>query len=131
MNFLAIETSTNISSVSLFVNSALKHTMQEETREHSKYLPVFVNKLLNENNISIDYIALSIGPGSFTGLKVGASFSKGLANVLDIPIIPINTFDGMKYNIKSNKKFYIAIHSHKQYVFTCLYNDKVKNSDSK
>ena len=46
MNFLAIETSTNICSVSLFINSELKNILYEETNEHSKCLPVFVKKIL-------------------------------------------------------------------------------------
>ena len=131
MNFIAIETSTNICSVSLFINSELKDIMQEETREHSKSLPIFVSKLLNKKDLKLDYIALSIGPGSFTGLKVGTSFSKGLAAALSIPIIPINTFDGMKYDIKDRKIFYIATHSHRQYAFTHLYSNKVENSNFK
>ena len=129
MNFLSIETSTNICSVSLFQDSKLKNKLEDKTREHSKILPVYAHKLLNQ--ISIDYIALSIGPGSFSGLKIGTAFSKGLANALNIPIIPISTFDGMKYNISDTVNFYIFIHSHRNYIFTSLYNQNNKISDSK
>ena len=123
MNFIAIENSTNICSVGLFVNSRLIKLLEEKTIEHSKCLPLFVDKLLKENKMNIDYITLSIGPGSFTALKVGSSFTKGLATALKVPIIPIDTFDGMKYNIKSSDKYYIAIYSHKNYAFSCLYDD--------
>ena len=123
MNFIAIENSTNICSVGLFVNSSLVKLLEERTLEHSKCLPSFVEKLLKENKVNIDYIALSIGPGSFTALKVGSSFAKGLAAALKVPIIPIETFDGMKYSIKSSSKYYIAIYSHKNYAFSCLYNN--------
>ena len=129
MNFLSIETSTNICSVSLFLNSILENKLENKTQEHSKILPVYAQKLLNK--ISIDYIALSIGPGSFSSLKIGTAFSKGLANALNIPIIPISTFDGMKCNISDKENFYIFIYSHRDYIFTSLYNQSNKISDSK
>lgn len=123
MNFIAIENSTNICSVGLFVNSRLVELLEEKTLEHSKCLPLFVEQLLKKNKVSLDYIALSIGPGSFTALKVGSSFTKGLAAALKVPIIPIETFDGMRYSIKSSDKYYIAIYSHKNYAFSCLYDN--------
>ena len=123
MNFIAIENSTNICSVGLFVNSRLVELLEEKTLEHSKCLPLFVEKILKENKVNIDYVALSIGPGSFTALKIGSSFAKGLAAALKVPIVPIETFDGMRYSIKSSDKYYIAIYSHKNYAFSCLYNN--------
>ena len=130
MNFIAIETSTNICSVSLFVNSQLKNILYQETKEHSKYLPVFVKKMLI-NNLNLDYIALSVGPGSFTGLKIATSFSKGLAAALQIPIIPINTFDGLRYGIKNIDNYYIAVYSHRNYAFSCLYNNELEATNYK
>ena len=130
MNFIAIETSTNICSVSLFVNSQLKNILYQETKEHSKYLPIFVKKMLI-NNLNLDYIALSIGPGSFTGLKIATSFSKGLAAALQIPIIPINTFDGIRCHIENIECYYIAIYSHMNYAFSCLYNNELESTNYK
>jgi len=129
MNFIAIETSTNICSVSLFENSKLKSKLEDKTREHSKILPVYVNKLVNK--VSLDYIALSIGPGSFSSLKIGTSFSKGLANALNIPIVPIPTFDGMKSNINYKGTFCIFIYSHQDYIFSNLYNQSNNISNYK
>ena len=119
MNFLSIETSTDICSVSLFENSKIKDKIEKKTKEHTNVLPISCSKLLDK--ISIDYIALSIGPGSFSGLKIGTSFSKGLANSLKIPIVAISTFDGMKYNISHSDNFYVFIYSHRNYIFTSLY----------
>lgn len=131
MNFIAIDTSTNICSAALFNNSKLINVLEDVTFEHSKILPVFINELLKDSE-PLDYIALSIGPGSFTGLKVGSSFAKGLAAALKIPIIPINTFDGIKYTIQDLNTYYISIYSHRKYAFTCLYNNySEKNTDFK
>ncbi len=95
MNFLSIETSTDICSVSLFYNSKVKTLKKDGVKEHSKYLPIFTKRLISGIENEIKYIALSTGPGSFSGLKIGSSFSKGLANALNIPILPIETFDGI------------------------------------
>ena len=63
------------------------------SREHEKYLPNITNKVLNDANIrfkDIEAIAVTNGPGLMGSLLSGISFAKGLAQALDIPIIPIN-----------------------------------------
>ena len=128
MNLLSIDTSTDICSVSLFYESQIKTLEKEKVKEHSKYLPIFTKRLISGIENEIKYIALSTGPGSFSGLKIGSSFSKGLANALNIPILPIETFDGIKMNITDIDKYYIAIYSHKNFAFSSLYNNKLKKS---
>ncbi len=76
----------------------------------------------------IDFIALSIGPGSYSGIKTGCSFAKGLAYAIDKPIIPVDTFDGINLSIKNKNKYYIALYSHKDYAFYQLYNSGSKFS---
>lgn len=63
------------------------------SREHEKYLPNITNKVLNDANVrfkDIEAIAVTNGPGLMGSLLSGISFAKGLAQALDIPIIPIN-----------------------------------------
>ncbi len=63
------------------------------SREHEKYLPNITNKVLNDANMrfkDIEAIAVTNGPGLMGSLLSGISFAKGLAQALDIPIIPIN-----------------------------------------
>lgn len=122
MTFLAIDTSTSICSVSLFDNGQYKTLKKENVRDHSEYLPVFVNQLL-KNNVKLQFIALNIGPGSFTGLKIGSSFSKGLAKALNIPIIPVNNFDALKINIDF-ENYYLSIYSHRDFAFYTLITNR-------
>ena len=80
-------------------------------------MPFIVENVLNKTQSSfndIDGIAISIGPGSFTGLRVGLSYVKGLSLALDIPIIPISTFESMINIVKPNlgKVIQTIIHSH-------------------
>lgn len=92
---LNIETSTNVCSVSIGLNGktiALKQTF--EANSHSKILTVFIQDILKENNIDIkklDAVAVSKGPGSYTGLRIGVSAAKGIVYGLNIPLISINT----------------------------------------
>tara|TARA_B110000438_G_C15670396_1_gene587928 strand:- start:194 stop:787 length:594 start_codon:yes stop_codon:yes gene_type:complete len=121
MNYLSINTSTTICSVSFFYKSKLQSLNEIDVKEHSKFLPVMCKKLINDNINELDFIALAIGPGSYSSLKIGCSFSKGLAYSIDKPIIPIPTFEGLNNQINNEKKYYISLYSHRDYAFFQLY----------
>ncbi|MGD2033743.1 MAG: tRNA (adenosine(37)-N6)-threonylcarbamoyltransferase complex dimerization subunit type 1 TsaB [Bacteroidales bacterium] len=96
---LNIETATEICSVSLSQDDrviALKETDKEKS--HASVLSVFIHDLLKENGLegkSPDAIAVSMGPGSYTGLRIGVSVAKGLCYGFDIPLIPVPTLEAM------------------------------------
>ena len=75
----------------------------------------------------INYIATTIGPGTFTGCRVGLSFSQGLAYSLDIPIVPINTIDVLNNQISTDIIYAVAMHSHKDFV---IYKNINKEDES-
>ena len=103
---LSIETSTNICSVSLFKSNELLCLKEDTNREHSSLLAPFVQQIFNEVNFEInliDAIALSIGPGSYTGLRIGLSFTKGIAFSLNKPIIPVDTIESLKAKIQDKE----------------------------
>jgi len=124
--FLSINTATDICSVSFYDGEKFNTLSKDNTKEHSKYLPVFTKQLIGKYKDKLKYIALCIGPGSFAGLKIGSSFAKGLARSLEIPIVPIDSFDAFKLDINDDNKYYLAIYSHKNYAFSSLnnYSDK-------
>ena len=108
---LNIETSTEVCSVSLAENG--KTLYQKESTEglnHSKLLTVFIEDLFSENNFDInkiDAVAVSKGPGSYTGLRIGVSVAKGLCYGLDKPLIGIGSIEAMGYYVAQNAgKFY-------------------------
>ena len=123
MMFLSINTATHICSVSVYNENKFLTLAEGDTKEHSKYLTLFTKELIAPCKDKLKYIALCIGPGSFTGLKIGSSFAKGLANSLNIPIIPINIFDSFRSEIKNINKYYLAVYSHQDYAFSCFNND--------
>ena len=129
--FLSICTSSNICSVSLFNGTKTKSLEKNNVKDHSRYLATFSKKVLGEHYNKIDFIVVSIGPGSFAGIKSGVSFTKGLSLAIDKPIVPINNFDCMNQEIKYNGKYYICIYSHKDYVYMQLYDNNIKVKEPK
>ena len=125
---LSIETSTNICSVGLFKDNKLLFIKEDNNREHSSLLASFVDELFNKVNFKIneiDAIALSIGPGSYTGLRIGLSFAKGIAFSIGKPIIPVDTIESLTDEI-NHANYIIAIHAYSDYYFIQEYRDNIK-----
>ena len=128
---LAIETTTDICSVSLYQNEELLGIKENSLRKHSILLAPFVDEIFKNSNLkisSIDAIALSIGPGSYTGLRIGLSFAKGVAFSTNKPIIPINTIESLNYEI-DDLNYLVVIHAYKDYFFVQEYKEGKKNKD--
>ena len=96
---LHIETATDICSVVLADNGVvIAEKTSEPIRDHASSLAVFIDEILKENNIkptALKAIAVSKGPGSYTGLRIGVSTAKGLCYALNIPLIAIATTQSM------------------------------------
>ena len=92
---LCIDTTSDFCSVSLFENENLiENSNSKIERSHSKLLIKLIDDILNNNDIKIyeiDVFAISKGPGSYTGLRIGLSSIKGFCYALDKPFITINT----------------------------------------
>ncbi|MDD4636040.1 MAG: tRNA (adenosine(37)-N6)-threonylcarbamoyltransferase complex dimerization subunit type 1 TsaB [Bacteroidales bacterium] len=92
---LCIETATRPCSVALFVDGNPAFTKEElNGPSHASLLGDFVHEATiyaKENKLSIDAVAVSCGPGSYTGLRIGVALAKGICFGTDIPLIPIQT----------------------------------------
>ena len=92
---LSIETSTDVCSVALTSEGqVLDHSENYEGQTHATLLSQYVQQALQyarTREVPIDAIAVSIGPGSYTGLRIGLSEAKGLAFGLSVPLIGVNT----------------------------------------
>ena len=106
MNILSIETSTDWCGVALISEGKCINKIQERIpRGHSEYLPIYYEQIINKSkNLieKIDAISVSIGPGSFTGLRIGLGFAKGLAFAKNLPIIPVPTLEIISNSFKNN-----------------------------
>lgn len=76
-------------------------------KTHSQTLMPMIENMLNIIDLdinTIDYVAVSSGPGSFTGLRIGAATAKGIAHGINKPLVPVPTLDALAYNIFGTDK---------------------------
>ena len=96
---LCIETGTDICSVGIARDGELISLREsDEGRDHAKRVGVFVDELLRETGVlpdELDAVAVGMGPGSYTGLRIGVSFAKGLCYGLNIPLIAVGSLDAL------------------------------------
>jgi tRNA threonylcarbamoyladenosine biosynthesis protein TsaB len=99
---LLLETAAEICSVALCRDTALL-SMRTSTgaREHASVLAVFIDEILKENLLKagdLDAVAVSRGPGSYTGLRIGVATAKGLCYAAEKPLIAVDTLQSMALN---------------------------------
>ena len=105
MTILCIETSTAVCSAALSKDGqTIKQLINREGSNHARLLPTYIEALMEEVRtqcLTIDAVALSEGPGSYTGLRIGTSTAKGLCYGLNAPLIPIPTLEVLCEGFKS------------------------------
>ena len=96
---LCIETGTDICSVGIARDGEIVSMLEsDEGRDHARKVGVFVDEILRSTGISpedIDAVAVGKGPGSYTGLRIGVSFAKGLCYGLQKPLIAVGSLDAL------------------------------------
>ena len=127
-NIIAIESSSDICGASLFIEGELKDIVEVcEPRVHVEKLPVFVNNLVKRNEVKIhhlDGLAVSAGPGSYTGLRIGMSLIKGLAFSVELPVIMVPTLHALNNQIEEAEVHWIGLYSHRDVVFSQKFHGK-------
>jgi len=105
---ICIETSTTVCSVALSGNGkVLASRTIEDAYVHAEKLLPFISELILEAGIAlqdIDAVAVSSGPGSYTGLRIGVSAAKGLCFALDIPLISVPSLESLAQQAKDNRE---------------------------
>lgn len=101
MNILALDTSTEICSVAVWTDGAVVERV-ESGNQHSERILAMVDELLVETGLVLtrfDAIAFGRGPGSFTGLRIGAGVAQGLAFGADIPVTPVSSLAALAQGV--------------------------------
>ena len=126
MKILAIDSSGLVATVALLEDQNLiaEYTIHHK-KTHSQTLMPMLSEIKNMTELdlaSVDAIAVAKGPGSFTGLRIGAATAKGLAMGLDKPIIEVPTLDGLAYQMYGTNALVCPImDARRNQVYTGLY----------
>ena len=126
MLILGISTSSNIASVALSKDAeCIKELNINNNKTHSEKLLPLINELLSETNIKlqdINLIACDNGPGSFTGIRIGISTVKAIAESLNIPVIAVSSLEGLAYNIHDSECICSLIDARNNQVYCGLFD---------
>ena len=129
---LCLETSTTNCSVALSVDGQIKVIREENNQKfsHAEKLHVFIDEVLQEADIDkrqVNAVAISKGPGSYTGLRIGVSAAKGLCFALDIPLISTFTLEVLAQQVE-NKDCYIVpmLDARRMEVYSAVFNSEKK-----
>lgn len=127
MKILAISTSSNKLSVALLEDD---NVIQElnilNQKTHSENLMPFIQKLLETTGFSLDdinLIACDIGPGSFTGIRIGVSTVKALSEVKKIPVVGCSSLEGLAYNVTGYDYICSIIDARNNQVYAGIFNN--------
>lgn len=126
MNILAIDSSSLVASVAITIDDVLaaEYTVNFK-KTHSQTLLPMIDEIISMIQIdinTIDLIAISGGPGSFTGLRIGSATAKGLGLALDLPLVHVPTLGAMAYNLYATKMLICPImDARRDQVYTGIY----------
>ena len=133
---LNIETSTEVCSVALSLDGeVLDHHENYEGRTHATLLSAYIQdelKYVRSRDIKLDAVAVSVGPGSYTGLRIGLSEAKGIAFGLNVPLIGVNTLKLLttsamfKEFFDNDELFVPMIDARRMEVYTAVYNSALE-----
>ena len=129
---LNIETATKNCSVSLGKDGQLLDLIEYagEGYSHAEKLHVFIKEILEKNKLEtgrLSAIAVSKGPGSYTGLRIGVSAAKGLAFALDIPLISVGTLESLAHKINTRDAYIIPLlDARRMEVYSAVYDENYR-----
>lgn len=134
-NILLIETATRICSVGVASQQQMLSIREDKSTQysHSTQLTTFIQSVLKDAGLNfsdLDAVAVSMGPGSYTGLRIGVSAAKGICYGLDIPLIAVNSLYAIasvgKENIAAHHDYYIPmIDARRMEVYNAVYDNQL------
>lgn len=134
---LLLETATKACSVAIQKDGELKSLREDISGKysHSEKITIFIDEVMKESKMSfseLDAVAVSMGPGSYTGLRIGVSTSKGICYAAEKPLIAVDTLHAMALGLLNSKNQEICendllcpmIDARRMEVFCAFFNSK-------
>ena len=133
MKLIGIDSSGMTASVAILADDIVvaQYSVNHKKTHSQTLLPMLdeISRMTELDISTVDAIAITKGPGSFTGLRIGSATAKGLGFALDIPIVEVFTTDALAYNLYGTDKLVCPImDARREQVYTGLY-EFVKNDD--
>lgn len=128
MKILALDTSTHMASCAVIdENMVLGEYSLNQDFSHSEKLVPMIKEILDSLNLElsqIDLYGVSLGPGSFTGLRIGVATIKAFAHLFDKPVVGVSTMEALAFNLPYNKIVVPMIDARRDRVYTGIYSWK-------
>src|SRR5688500_5268359 len=112
---LALDTSTEACSCALFINGVIAEDFEYCPRQHAQKILPMIHSLMAKHELGfaqMDAIAFGRGPGSFTGLRIAAGVTQGIAFAAELPVIPVSTLAAIAMDVQQSMPA--------SYVLSCL-----------
>lgn len=136
MKILSMDTSSDVCSVALLEDDRIIDEIHNQSeKEHSQSLMPMIKELLERNNITldnIDLVASGIGPGSFTGIRIGIATVKAFSDAKNIKVVGVNSLEAQAYMVllkeeKENSKILSMIDARNENAYVAVYRYKNDN----
>ncbi|MBR1890910.1 MAG: tRNA (adenosine(37)-N6)-threonylcarbamoyltransferase complex dimerization subunit type 1 TsaB [Clostridia bacterium] len=125
MNYLAVDTSARHLTVALKIGDKIKTSYIENSgTEHSSQIMVEIENCfaaLNATPSDVDVFCAVVGPGSFTGIRIGVATVKGFADAFSKKVLGVTSFEVLAYNVKSEKTLAVVDANHDHF-YVCAFD---------
>ncbi len=126
MKILAVDTSSAICSVALLDDDRLIDEINlDNGRTHSENLMPLVDEIIRKNNLTvndIEFIACCVGPGSFTGIRIGVSSIKAIAEVLNVKLAQVTSLETLAANVENEETIVSLIDARNNQVYCGIFD---------
>ena len=133
MKILAIDTSSSVCSVAILENDKLIDKNElDDGRTHSENLMPLLDELLKRNSIEIkdiELIACSVGPGSFTGIRIGVATIKPIAEVLNVKVASIMSLEALARNVENKETIVSLIDARNNQVYCGIFDKEYNKKE--
>ena len=120
MNMLAIDCCLKLTGVALMTDDIFDSEQYDLGRQQSTELPLMTERIMRRNNLSfseLDYVALTNGPGYFTGIRVGAAYASGLAYASGAKIIHVSSLEVLARSFSKTGKVLVLVYAGHGFVY--------------
>lgn len=133
MKILAVDTSSAICSVAILENDNLIDINElDDGKTHSENLMPLLDELLKRNSLDvkdIDMIACTVGPGSFTGIRIGVSSIKPIAEVLNIKVASVMSLEALARNVENKSTIVSLIDARNNQVYAGIFDENYNKKE--